>query len=246
MNPILLFVLIILISAGGSFVQRVSGFGMGIFVMLFFPHLMPTYTVGVAVSGLMSMMGSWINAVRHLKQVQFRILLPLLCSAMVAIPVAVLFLSGGPEERMKLLLGIVLILLSIYFLFFSKRIRIRPTVGNGIVAGALGGTLSGLFSMGGPPAVLYMIHAAPDKLAYFATIQFYFAITSTYSTVLRVINGIVTWEVLGYFGIAVIGWTIGNFLGEKVFDRMNGDALKRVIYFGMCISGVLMVVQNMH
>ena len=245
MNPILFCVLLILVSAGGSFVLRVSGFGMGIFMMLFLPHLLPNYSDGVAIVGLLSMVGTWYNSIRFRKKIQFRVLMPLLCSAMVAIPVAVLFLAGGPEQLMKMLLGIVMVVLSIYFLYFSKRITIRPTVCNGIIAGTIGGTLSGLFSTGGPPAVLYLVNATTENLAYFATIQFYFAVTSTYSTVLRIVNGVITWEVFGYFVVSLVGWWLGDYIGNKVFARMNGEALKRVIYIGMCFSGILMIIQNM-
>ena len=48
MNELLRCLLIILVSVGGGFVQRVSGFGLGIFVMLFFPYLLPGYAMGAA------------------------------------------------------------------------------------------------------------------------------------------------------------------------------------------------------
>lgn len=243
MDNWLLYLLLILVSLGGGFVQRVSGFGLGIFVMLFFPYLLPGYAMGAAVSCLMSVVGSGYNALRYRKNIHFRIILPLICAAAVTIPIAVYFSSSAPETLMKRLLGIVLILLSLYFLFFSGKVRIRPTVGNGVIAGALGGTLNGLFSTGGPPVVLYMVHAAPDKLVYFASIQFYFALTNAYSTVARAINGIITWEVLGYFAITLIGWAAGNAIGARVFERLDGDRFKKIIYIGMIVSGVLMILR---
>ncbi len=242
MNRILRSILIVLVGAGGGFVQRVSGFGLGIFVMLFFPYLMPGYAMGAAVSGMMSVVGSGYNAARYRKHIQIKVVLPLLCAAAVTIPVAVYFSATAPETLMKRLLGLVLILLSIYFLFFSKRISIRPTVGNGILAGALGGTLNGLFSTGGPPVVLYLVHAAKDNLVYFATIQFYFAVTNAYSAVMRLLSGIITWEAMGYLAVSLVGWVLGDTLGSAVFSRLNGDALKRIIYIGMIVSGVLMLM----
>ena len=49
MDP-LHIVLLIIIGMGGGFVQRVSGFGLGIFVMLFLPHFLPTHTAAAAIS----------------------------------------------------------------------------------------------------------------------------------------------------------------------------------------------------
>ena len=42
-NGILLYLLILLVGALSSFVQRVSGFGSGIVVMMFMPHFMPVH-----------------------------------------------------------------------------------------------------------------------------------------------------------------------------------------------------------
>jgi len=242
MEEILQALLLILICAGGGFVQRVSGFGLGIFVMLFLPYLMPSHAAAAAMSCLLSCGGSGYNAVVHRKNLKFRLLLPLIGAAVITIPIAVYFSASAPEALMKRLLGVVLILLSIYFLFFSARVRIRPTVTNGVLAGALGGTLNGLFSTGGPPVVLYLVHAAPDKLVYFATIQTYFALTNIYATIARAVNGLITAEVLISFAIGMIGWWVGDRIGTRVFNRLNAEMLKRVIYIGMIASGILMMI----
>lgn len=234
-------VLLPLVSAGAAFVQRVSGFGFGIFAMLFFPYFLPSQAAASTVAGLISCVGSNYNAICHRKSIQPKVMLPLLCAALVTIPIAVHFSAVAPERILKRLLGVILILLSLYFLFFSRKIHIRPTVPNGLLAGALGGTLNGLFSTGGPPAVLYLIHATDDNLAYFATIQAYFALTNIYSATMRALNGLITKEVLILFALGLIGWWIGDRIGAKIFDRLNPDRLKQVIYIGMIVSGILML-----
>ena len=113
---------------------------------------------------------------------------------------------------------------------------------NGLVAGTLGGTLNGLFSTGGPPAVLYLNSSTSSKLAYFATIQFYFCFTNLYATTVRVVNGIITPEILLYAGIGIIGCMAGDAVGKAVFDKLDGDKLKSVIYVGMIISGVILIL----
>ena len=49
---ILEYILLILVVFGGAFVQRVTGFGMGIFCMLFLPYFMPSHGVTVATLGI--------------------------------------------------------------------------------------------------------------------------------------------------------------------------------------------------
>lgn len=234
-------VLLTLVSAGRGLCPAVSGFGLGIFAMIFLPYFLPTQAMGATVSGLISCIGSGINAIKYRKSVQWKAMLPLVLAALCTIPLAVMISASAPDRILKPLLGVVLILISIYFLFFSGKVSIRPTVGNGIFFGAMGGMLGGLFSTGGPPAVLYLIHACSDNLAYFATIQTYFAITNLFTAASRAISGMITQEVLILFALGMVGWWVGNFIGGKVFSRLNPKRLKQVIYVGMIISGVLML-----
>ncbi len=227
---------------GAGFVQRVSGFGLGIFAMLFMPHFLPAHISAPAICCLFSVGTSSYNALRNRKKIPFRVILPLLCTAIVTIPIAVYFSAAVPAKIFQLILGAVLIGLSLYFLFFEKRVRIRPTVKNGLLAGAVSGTLSGLFSTGGPPVVLYLTQALPDKIVYFAAIQCFFALTGVYATVVRIVNGVITAELLIMTAVGFIGCAAGNFLGSLVFDRLDAQTFRRVIYIGMIISGVLMIV----
>lgn len=55
------------------------------------------------------------------------------------------------------LLGVTLIAVSLYFAFFSKRIKVKPSIPTQIVAGSLSGLMGGFFGMQGPPAVLYFV-----------------------------------------------------------------------------------------
>lgn len=233
-------ILLILVGAGAGFVQRVSGFGLGIFAMIFLPHFMPSHTAAAAISSLFACGTATYNAIRYRKNASYKTALPMIAAAAVSIPVAVYFSARVSGAIFEILLGAVLILLSIYFLCFNKRIKIKATIPNGIFAGVLGGGLGGLFSTGGPPAVLYLTHATADNLTYFATIQFYFCFTNLYATTMRVANGIINADILLYAAIGLIGCMAGDFVGRLVFDKLNPTRLKTIIYIGMILSGILM------
>ena len=109
------------------------------------------------------------------------------------------------------------------------------------MSGTLGGTLGGLFSTGGPPAVLYLTNATQDNITYFATIQFYFCFTNIYVTLMRALNGVVTIDVLVYSVVGFVGCMVGDFAGKKVFDKLDSVKLKIIIYIGMILSGLLML-----
>jgi uncharacterized membrane protein YfcA len=202
---------------------------------------MPSHTAAATISCLFSCYTTTVNSIKYRKNVAYMTAIPMLASALISIPIAVYFAAKVEAHIFEILLGSVLIILSIYFLFFNKKIKIKPTPVNGIIAGTLGGALNGLFSTGGPPAVLYLTSAAPDNITYFATIQFYFCLTNIYATANRAINGLVTVDLLIYAAVGIIGCIAGDFFGTKVFNKLDAKKLKYVIYVGMIISGILML-----
>ena len=231
---------LVLVGIGAGFVQRVSGFGLGIFAMIFLPHFTPTHTAAAAISSLFSLCTSTYNAICYRKSIAYKTAIPMICAALISIPIAVRFSATVSGDIFQILLGAVLILLSVYFLFFNSRIQLKPNFPNGLVAGTLSGGLSGLFSTGGPPVVLYLSSAAKDNITYFATIQFYFSFSCLYSTAMRAANGIINSDILLYAAIGILGCMLGDYFGKRVFHKLDAAKLKKIIYIGMIISGVVM------
>ncbi len=231
---------LVLIGIGAGFVQRVSGFGLGIFAMLFLPHFLPSHTAAAAISSLFACVTATYNSIRYRKNIEYKTSIPMIISAALLIPIAVYFSAIISGRIFEMLLGGVLIVLSIYFLFFNKHIKIKQSISNGIIAGSLGGILGGLFSTGGPPAVLYLSSSTKDNITYFATIQFYFCFTNLYATSMRLFNGIINGDILIYAVVGMIGCIIGDFTGKTVFDKLDSTKLKTIIYIGMILSGFLM------
>lgn len=139
---------------------------------------------------------------------------------------------------LNILLGITLILTSIYFSFFSKRIKVKTTMPVQITAGTLSGLMGGFFGMQGPPAVLYFVSSEPDKEHYLAMTQTYFLMGNLMMTMARAYNGFFTSTVsIGYiYGIS--GVVVGNLIGAWVFKHITGSLLKYIIYAYIGISGV--------
>lgn len=235
------YIALFFIGAGAGFVQRVSGFGLGIFAMLFLPHLMEAPTAATVVV-LSSAVTTTLNAIRFRKGIAFRTVLPMILATLVVLPLAVRFSAAVSAQLFKALLGGVLILLSLYFLIFAKHLRIKPNFGSGLLLGALSGLLNGLFSTGGPPAVLYLTHANASATAYFAGIQFFFACGNLYSVTVRAFSGMVTLPVLFLAAVTCLGCLSGNWCGRFVFHRLDGNKLKTVIYVGMILSGLALML----
>ncbi|MGM9736366.1 MAG: sulfite exporter TauE/SafE family protein [Candidatus Cryptobacteroides sp.] len=232
---------ILLLSICASFIQRTIGFGFGIFIMTMLPFLMPSYGEATALSGLLALTTSLITAIRMRKVVSWKRLLPILITFAVFSAVAVSCLARMQDTLLRCILGIVLILTSLYFMFFSRRIHLRPTLGVQIGAGALSGLMGGFFGMQGPPAVLYFISSEPDKEHYIAITQWYFVLGNLFMTFARAGNGFVTGAVgKGYiFGLG--GVAIGTTIGAIVFRHIPAKILNYLVYAYIGISGIIVL-----
>ncbi len=227
---------------GAAFVQRVSGFGFGIFIMTVLPYIMPSYAEAVTLSGLMALVTSALIAYKMRRYIVWRKLLPILITFIIISWFAVRFVAKSEDALLKNILGVVLIIVSIYFFFFSEKVRIRPTVPMQISMGTLSGIMGGLFGMQGPPAVLYFIASTEKKGEYMALCQFYFLIGNIMMSIYRYFNGFITETVCISWCWGMCGVFFGTWIGTKVFDMIPIHILRKIIYAFLGVSGLLALI----
>ncbi len=232
----LLYVFVLTVVA--SFIQRVSGFGFGIFIMSVLPHLMPSYAEATTLSGLLALTTSLIITLKMWRHIEWKKLLPILSVFLVASFIGVQLIDLANDTLLKKVLGVILILIGIYFLFVRNSIKLRPTIFTQTIMGTLSGLLGGTCGMQGPPAVLYFISAAKQKENYIALTQAYFLLGNLAMTGYRASNGYLTTEVgqCWCYGIAAVA--LGTAIGSKVFSKISTDTLRTIIYIYLIASGL--------
>ena len=233
-----LIIEIFLLSIGASFVQRTTGFGFGIFIMTMLPAIMSSHGEATTLSGILAMTTSLIIVIQKYRFIVWRRLLPILLMFIVVSIGAIFVLKRMEYSILNILLGITLVVVSIYFSFFSKRIKVKTTLPVQITAGTLSGLMGGFFGMQGPPAVLYFVNSEKDKEHYLAVTQTYFLVGNIMMTIARAYNGFFTTAVsMGYI-YGITGVVIGNLIGAWVFRHITGSILKYIIYAYIGISGL--------
>lgn len=235
--------IVILVATVGSTIQRVTGFGFGIFAMLFLTRIITVYGEANALSGLLSFTSTLIVALSHAKKVDWKnLLFPCIGFAVISVP-SILLMKKLDNRVLLIMLGVALILLSGYMFFFSSKIKIKPNPFTGLAAGGFSGILGGIFSMGGPPVVIYFMQSeGDDKDRYLATIQMYFLLSNVYGTTVKAINGFITKDVLILAAFGTVGMIAGIFIGKLIFKKLRVDILRRVVYCFMAVAGVVNIV----
>lgn len=235
---------IILLAAGASFVQRTIGFGFGIFIMTALPFLMPSYGEAVTLSGLLSLTSAAVVMFKFLKYVTWKRFLPIVASFVIFSTLAICMLDKIEGQAMRIILGIVLIIISLYFSFFKEKLQniIRPTSGWQLGAGAASGVMGGLFGMHGPPVVLYLVASEPDKDHYMGMIQTYAFVTNLTMLAVRAWNGYVTPMVGTTYIYGLIGLAVGVLSGNWAYKRIPNRIFTYVVYAYIAISGLVILL----
>ena len=113
---------IFLLSIGASFIQRTTGFGFGIFIMTMLPFLMPSYGEATTLSGLLAITTSAAIVWRLRDYVTWQRIWPILLTFILVSTIAIFALTRIEDHILRRILGVALILISIYFMLFSQRL----------------------------------------------------------------------------------------------------------------------------
>lgn len=239
-SRMIVYFYILLLASVASFIQRVSGFGFGIFVMMFFPFFIPTFGEAITISGLLAGVTSFLIAVRNWHFIRWRRIGILFLANVWVSYFAISFMAGLANGTLKKGLGVLLILIALYFLLGHNR---RPLSVESktvqVVVGGISGVTGGMFAMPGPPIVLYCINAFSDKREYIATLQTLFFCSNVFYTLFRAQAGFFTDHTLGYASVGLLGLLVGTRLGARCFERISGPQLKRIVYILMIVSGIV-------
>lgn len=234
----------LLITIGGGFIQATTGFGFGIFVMVFFPLYLPV----LQASGLSSVILIFLLsslAWRYRKYVQLKqALLP--AAFYLVVSTTVIRLAPGFDlTGINFWLGNFMVLTAIYLAFMSKKISVQANIGTAAICSSLSGVADGLFGIGGPPMTVYFMAVfGDDKMRYLGTIQCFFWATNLINCVNRLSSGILSGSTLILAIPGVIGQFIGVYFGSKVVDRINADQFRLFVYGFLGIAGVLTCITS--
>ena len=221
--------------------QSVTGFGYGVVSMAALPLVMSPVSA-VAISGLIGNVQSVYLSLKSWKHINYRIMLIPLISSVISAWITIRIVVRQPDELMKKVLGVFLIGMALYLLFLNDRIKIKANVKTGLISGVISGVANGLFGMGGPVTVMYMMAATKDKEEYLSTTQCLFLLSGIFTTIARLFSGIFTVQVWKYSALSVLGMFIGLILGNYIFKKITQKQLNYFVYGFMMCMGLIIIV----
>lgn len=224
-----------------SLLQGMFGFA---FVMIALPLLsfFLSMKAAVALSSLFLALIGGILAFQMKGEFFFKEIIPLILGTALGIPVGVFFLMTCDEIVVKFVLGIVLISFSSYSLL-QKAAPWKLPPWTGYLFGFCAGSLGGAFNITGPPVVLFLTSQHRSKITIFASLNFFFFITSLMVVFFHLAVGNITKDVGLMFAEFMPAMVIGLLSGKYLFSRISEDKYKKGQYLLLMAMGIMLTVQ---
>ncbi|WP_407314029.1 sulfite exporter TauE/SafE family protein [Desulfosporosinus sp. SB140] len=230
-----------LIALLGSMLQTATGFGFAIVTMALWPFIIP-FKEAAAVEVFSAFVMVIYISIKLRKHINFKLLLYPTISSLITGILGVFVLVSSRDAILSRVLGAALFLMSIYFFFFSEKIKIKPTPVKGLLAGAISGVLNGLFNIGGPPMVVYFLSSTDDKLEYNATIQFYFTLSAISVLGMHLAMGNFSLDIVKFSLASGGGLILGVLGGMYLFKKFSINTIKKAVYPSMAVFGLMLLI----
>ena len=242
MSPSYLLILAILFVS--TFIHSTLGFGQALIAMPLLAMVVELKTATPLVAFALMTIASVI-LLRNWRVVDLNAAWRLVLSSCFGIPVGLFLLKGIPEGLMKVFLGIVVIVFSLYNLAnrHLKIIDLRRVGGGSILAylfGFVAGVLGAAYNTSGVVITIYatLRDWAPDRFR--STLQGYFVLTGPVILASHGLAGLWTPDMFRLYVTSLPLVLAGIFLGGKLHRFIPPGQFDGYVNVGLLITGLLL------
>jgi len=221
--------------------QSLTGFGFAL-VMVSLLSLFWDVKLAVVTSTLLGSVAILPLTVEVRRWIRLRNVAPLILGSFFGIPAGIIILDRIDPEALKILVAAVVITASL-ILYFAPRMRLeKGGVGSPLLAGMFSGMLRASTSMGGPPAVLYMLSREREMEEFRSTLLAFFLPSSLLTVIGLAIAGRVTPEVLGTSGVALPALAVGLLAGAWLRLRVQQEVFQTLVLAVLVFTSIGVIV----
>ncbi len=172
------------------------------------------------------------------RQVDHRVLLPMLGAAACGLPCGLWAVQRVPAGHFGLLVGLS-VLLSAALMASGWRPRWTPGPAGAALAGLASGLLTGFGGVGGPPAILYLLAIDTDARRLRASFLVYFGCLYPMALACIALGGVLDRALLLQSLLLAPLFHAGGLLGERVYRVLDPRYFRRVVLALLMIIGLL-------
>jgi uncharacterized protein len=216
--------------------QTLTGFGAGLVSMAFLPGILGVRTAAPMVALITGTL-ELILLIRFRTAFNLKAVWRLAVTTLIGLPIGVWALRGVSEKILLPILGVVMAGYALYALFNFKLPRLEHP-GWAFLTGFLSGILSGAYSVGGPPVIIYGNCRGWEPDEFKSNLQGFFLLNDSLAILLHGIAGNLTPAVkTGYlWALPVIG--LGLLAGAGLERLVNPHTFRKLVLILLVIMGV--------
>jgi len=195
---------------------------------------------------MLSVIIALVIVIQDHKKIHFYSAKWLILYATLGVPVGIMILTYGNEVLVKIGLGILIILYSLYSLRFNNNKTLKEDNKFWLfVCGFLSGIFGGAYGLNGPPLVVYGNLRQWSPKYFRATLQAYFLPVSLISIIGYYVKGLVTSQVNTYFLISLITAIPAIFLGRYLNHQLKDGTFFKYVYFGLIVISLILIISTL-
>ncbi len=237
--PNLLPLLVLLL---GIFVQSLTGFGSGLVSMAFLPTILSVRT-SVPLVALVTGTTELFLLLRYRSAFKLGNVWRMTLASVVAIPLGGWALGWMNEDILLTILGLIIFGYALYALL-NFRLPALAHPAWALLAGFLAGLLSGAYSVGGPPAIIYGTCRRWEPEEFKSNLQGFFLVNDVLAIVVHGFNARLTPIVGQYYLLALPVLALGILAGTRLDRYLDPPTFRKLALLLLVVMGLRMAITH--
>ncbi|MGZ7069115.1 MAG: sulfite exporter TauE/SafE family protein [Methanobacterium sp.] len=150
-----------------------------------------------------------------------------------------------PQNVLEILLGIFLLLFSIYSLLMPD-FKVKAAKIYTIFGGGLSGFLQGLMGIGGPLRGSFLISYNLNKFMYIATMSAIAVVIDATRIPIYFYNNLLGPQFYFYIPSLVIIGIAGSYTGKRIVNQIPQDIFKNVVLVAIALASLLLIYNGIY
>lgn len=243
--PILLSGLVIFCSFT---LESITGFGCAVMAMPFVTALLGMKEGVIVITILALLLALWIVAFNY-KDINWKEFGKIILFMFPGLPVGMYLQRIGNQQFLKTILAVFILAVSgiklaviIIANLTHKEAGESKVRWYSYLALFGAGIIHGMFSSGGPLAIIYTAAAIKDKRQFRATLCLLWTALNIILVATYLIEGSVT-ALMGKELLALLPFMfLGIFAGEKIHSKVNDKVFSVIVYIALFLTGIFMLI----
>ena len=243
LETLVIFLLIVAIAAA---IQTITGFALGLVLVAMTTAVnLVEIRYSAAVIAIISMSHTALALRRNYRQVQVKILRPLLFGLIPSLLVGYLlleYLSESSDIVLRYILGAMVIVAGSMLMAKPAVLAVQSKSQAWLMVGLVGGIFGGLYSAAGAPIAYYMYRQPLSIIAIRATLLAIFFVSTGFRTVISGFSGHLTVAVLATALLSLPVVIITTLVVEKFLPTIADRSIRILVFVLLILIGLSLLI----